>query len=350
MKSSLLTVCLVAVGLLAEAQTTKPKTTAPAAKPQSAATAQKKPAATAPKKTTTAYKPKTTAKKPVAKPAVATAPKAATTAVASAPAAAETEPVLAQQTAVETTPVEAVEKETGKRSKKSKAEKPEKTKAPKAEKVAKVKPEQPARVKTENTYSGKGLSVGIRGGANAWLNEFVSEDMGSNGEQVLAPGFTGGLVINYGLGNVFSIQPEILYTRRSVKTTGEAEGQKASLILSTSAIEVPLLLKLSFGRKVRVFVNAGPYAAYGLDARAKLVVNGETVAEDTQKLTKDDARLEYGATGGLGVAFPVGPGRLTVEGRYTYSLGTNADPQPAGYISQQISTVSVGYVIPLGRK
>lgn len=348
MKASLLTVCLVAVGLLAEAQTTKPKTTATTAKPKTVATAQKKPVASAPKKTTTAYKPKTAAKKP----AIATTPKATTTAVATTPAAAETEPVLAQQTVVETKPqAEVAEKETTKRSKRAKVEKPEKEKAPKAERVAKVKPEKPAKVKSENVYSGKGLSVGIRGGVNALLNEFIPSDLeGSGGQSETAPGFTGGLVINYGIGNVFSIQPEILYTRRSAKFSGEAEGQTFSVKADFNAIEVPLLLKLSFGRKTRVFVNAGPYVAYGLDGRVKAVLDGEVIADEKQKLTSDDARLEYGVTGGLGVAIPAGPGRLTVEGRYNYSLGTNADPQPAEYVSQQIATFSVGYVLPIGRK
>ncbi|MGM9509271.1 porin family protein [Larkinella sp. GY13] len=348
MKASLFTVCLVAVGLLAEAQTTKPKPTT-AAKPVAAV--QKKPVAAAPKKTTTA-KPKTTAtaaKKPATKPAVATAPKATTTAVESVTATAEAEPMLAQQTVVETKPqAETPSKEATKRSKKAKAEKP--AKAPKAEKVA--KPEKPARIKTESAYSGRGLSIGIRGGVNALLNEYApGGDLdGVGGASETAPGFTGGLVINYGLGNVFSIQPEILYTRRSAKFAGEVEGQKFSLQVSANAIEVPLLLKLSFGRKTRFFVNAGPYVAYGLDARYKFVVDGETLADEKRTLTSDDARLEYGVTGGLGVSIPAGPGRLLIEGRYNYSLGTDADPQPAEYVSQQVATFSLGYVFPLGRR
>ncbi|GAB3891428.1 hypothetical protein GCM10028803_03230 [Larkinella knui] len=346
MKASFFTMCLLAVGLLAEAQTAKPKTTTTAAKP--IATVQKKPVTTAQKKTTTT-KPRTTAaKKPAPKPAIATAPQATTTAVASVTTTAETEPLLAQQTGAETKPQpEMATKETAKRSKKGKAEKPEK--APKAEKVA--KPEKPARIKTESAYSGKGLSIGIRGGVNALLNEFNPGLEGTEGgESQTAPGFTGGLVINYGLGNVFSIQPEILYTRRSVKFAGESSEGNFSIQASASAIEIPLLLKLSFGRKTRFFVNAGPYVAYGLSSAAKIVVAGETLLDEKQKLTKDDDRLEYGATGGLGVSIPVGPGRLLIEGRYTYSLGTNADPQPAEYVSQQVSTFSVGYTFPLGKR
>jgi hypothetical protein len=341
MKASLFTICLLAVGLLAEAQTAKPKTTT-AAKPKTVATAQKK---------TTAAKPKTVAKKPAAKPAVATAPKATTTAVTSVTTTAEAEPVLAQQTVVETKPQpEMITKESTKRSKKEKTEKPEKEKAPKKEKAA--KPEKPARVKTESAYSGKGLSIGIRGGVNALLNEFIpgGDLEGSGGTSETAPGFTGGLVINYGIGNVFSIQPEILYARRSVKFAGEAGGQKFSLQASANAVEIPLLLKLSFGRKTRFFVNAGPYIAYGLDGRVKFVVDGETLADEKQKLTSDDARLEYGVTGGLGVSIPAGPGSILIEGRYNYSLGNNADPQPAEYVSQQVATFSIGYLFPLGRR
>jgi hypothetical protein len=340
MKASLFTICFVAISLLAEAQTTKPKTTTAA-----------KPVATAQKKTTTTARPKTVAKKTTPKPAVATAPKATTTAVASVTTVAEAEPVLAQQTVAETKPqVEASTKDSKKRSKKEKEEKPEK--APKAEKIKVAKPEKPARIKTESANSGKGLSIGIRGGVNALLNEFLPDDglEGGGGTSQTTPGFMGGVVINYGIGNVFSIQPEILYARRSVKYAGEDAGQKFSLQYSANAIEVPLLLKLSFGRKTRFFVNAGPYVAYGLDARVKLVVDGQTQVDEKQKLTKDDARLEYGIAGGLGVSIPVGRGSLMVEGRYNYSLGNNADPKPAEYVSQQVATFSVGYLFPLGRR
>ncbi|WP_170299168.1 porin family protein [Larkinella terrae] len=342
MKASLFTICLLAIGLLAEAQTAKPKTTATATKP--------KPVATAQKKTTTAAKPKVAVKKPAPKPAVATAPAATTTTVASVTTPAEPAPVLAQQTTVETKPeVETTTKESTKRSKKAKAEKPEKVKAEKAEKPA--KPEKPVRVKTESAYSGKGLSVGIRGGVNALLNEFNPGVEGTEaGQSETAPGFTGGVIINYGVGNVFSIQPEILYTRRSVKFAGEESGQKFSVQASFNAVEVPLLLKLSFGRKTRFFVNAGPYISYGLDGRVKFVVDGQTLADEKQKLTNDDARLEYGVTGGLGVSIPAGPGSILIEGRYHYSLGNNADPKPVEYVSQQVATFSVGYLFPLGRR
>lgn len=339
MKASLLAICLVAASLLAEAQTAKPKTSTTAAKPKTVATAQKK--------TTAATKPKVAVKKPAPKPAVTTAPAATTTAVASVTTTAEPAPVLAQQTVVETKPaVEASAKESTKRSRKEKVEKPEKVKVAKAEKPAK-----PARVRTESAYSGKGLSVGIRGGVNALLNEFNPGLEGTEaGQSETAPGFTGGLIINYGVGNVFSIQPEILYTRRSVKFAGEEGVDKFSLQASFNAVEIPLLLKLSFGRKTRFFVNAGPYISYGLDARAKFVVNGETIADEKQKLTNDDARLEYGVTGGLGVSIPAGRGSILIEGRYNYSLGNNADPAPAEYVSQQVATFSVGYLFPLGRR
>lgn len=351
MKTSLLTACLVAVSLLAGAQTAKPKTAAPAAKPKPAATA---PAKTSATKTATATKPKTTAtavRKPVRKPApkaaVATAPKATTTAVASTTTAAETEPLLAQQTVVESKPqAEAAPVETTKRSKKAKAEK-------KVRVEKEAKPEKPAKIKTESAYSGRGLSVGIRGGASALLNEYdPGIDLGGEGEgkSQTTPGFVGGLVINYGIGNTISIQPEILYTRRATKYAGEVSGDKFSIQATANYIEVPLLLKASFGRKTRFFVNAGPYAAYGLDYSVKAMAAGETLANETRKFTKEDGQIEYGVTGGLGVSIPAGPGSLLIEGRYNYSLGTTADPQPTEFVSQHIATFSVGYLFPLGRR
>ncbi|WP_128544473.1 porin family protein [Larkinella soli] len=336
MKSTFFTLCLVAAGLTVQAQTTKPKT-APAKPATTTAKTTATTTAAKPKPATTAAKkPVTAAKKPVAKPTVAAATPAPTPAAAPA-----TETVVAQQT---TTP--AAEAPTTSATTTTKPAAGKKNATARAEKPA--RPEKPTRPAASGSASGKGLSVGLRGGANLILNESVASFEEVDLKEETVPGFTAGVIVNYGFSSVFSVQPEILYTRRTVKYAASVQGEKFELQMDANAVEVPLLLKLSFGRKARVFVNAGPYISYGLNGQLKMKYAGESQTEkDDYKNV--DGRLEYGATGGIGASLPLGPGSLLIEGRFNYGLGTNAEKTPADYVNPMIGTVSVGYIIPLGK-
>ncbi|WP_234734879.1 porin family protein [Tellurirhabdus bombi] len=308
MKTYFLTCCLLAASLLTQAQTAKPKTTAA-----------KKPVAVA--KKTTAAKPKTASAQPTATARPVAKASATQTAPAATSATASAQTEIAENRT--TTPASA---KTAAAPARSAAAKPTKVASP--------------------TNTGKGLSVGFRAGANVVLNKFTEDDQ-SAGVIKRVPGFTGGVVLNYGISNSFSIQPEILYTRRTIKASGSDAGITFSTQVDINSVEVPLLLKGSFGKQVRVFVNAGPYVNYNLNARLKITINGQSESEK-QKFGKGDARLEYGVTGGAGVMLPVGPGSLMVEGRYTHALGTNSKEQSDVSEYFKLATVSIGYIIPLG--
>lgn len=124
--------------------------------------------------------------------------------------------------------------------------------------------------------------------------------------------FTGGLSFEAGLGFI-SLQPEVLYVRMGGKLS--AGGFENRL----NYIQVPVLLKIAVvpAGPIRPFFSAGAYGSYLIKAEGVMVVDGETQKAD---LTADYQRLDYGAVGGVGLAFKLALISVSVEGRYNYGL------------------------------
>lgn len=187
--------------------------------------------------------------------------------------------------------------------------------------------------------SERGLKIGFRVGANS--STFGGVDVSDLGEGVKVArvmGFHGGVVFNIG-GPRFSVQPEVLYTQYGVRL---AFGDDY-LQLKYNLVEIPVLLKASFGQpKLRVFVNAGPVITYTASGTISVREGGQS---DSQSLPmSNEGRLAYGASGGAGVAISAGPGRVQLEGRYTYLMSGNGDDQT----KPQNAMLSIGYLLPLG--
>ncbi len=191
--------------------------------------------------------------------------------------------------------------------------------------------------------------------------------------------YHGGLMANIGRG-CLSFQPEVNFSQRRVWADYNQQGVVLSVKVNTNRVEVPLLLKATFGNlstaKPRFFINAGPYGAYimeerykanvlsygGLSASLRTVIDAVVGSLDNKKATFDGnkGRMSYGVAGGLGVVFKAGPGQLTLEGRALYQLGDNsantADPSGTGLASNIRDTkyalmqASVGYLIPIGSR
>ncbi|WP_460974967.1 porin family protein [Spirosoma knui] len=215
---------------------------------------------------------------------------------------------------------------------------------------------QPSRsaneASTDNKTSsiGSDLSVGLRLGGNIYLDK--GDDVNQQGisaKAQYAPGVTAGLVINYAFDKSFSIQPEVSYTQLGSQYKGNFRGQELKIGSTINVVEVPVLLKYSFGdfsHGIQLFVNAGPFIYYGLSAQTKTTVGTQS---DTQKTTFDkntDGRLIYGVAAGVGASAPIGPGSLLVEARFNYGLGSNAK-NASDDDKTKVVTLSVGYLIKL---
>ena len=222
-----------------------------------------------------------------------------------------------------------------------------------------------------------GLSIpNIRGGDNEFSRGYTSRK---------GPFF--GLFAEFKLGPNFSLRAEVNYASQGGKRDGmqpviiDLPGLTLPPGLTLYAdfhneaildyIEVPLLAGLTWGRKPRLFINAGPYV--GFLVRAKSVTSGLStlyldnsgtpllVPPDFQPLPpisfdatidsqEDINDLSAGITGGIGVAMPAGPGELILGVRFSLGL-TNIQTDVKAYGRNHTGAVvlTIGYAHALKR-
>lgn len=111
-----------------------------------------------------------------------------------------------------------------------------------------------------------------------------------------------GITYKIGIGNIFAIQPSILYNVKG--THFDVENIKdTSLDFKTGFVEVPVQLQagLGLGSLIRIYGLAEPFVGYAVanEVTTKTILNA---AGDTQK-TWDNVKnkLEYGLSLGAGV-------------------------------------------------
>jgi hypothetical protein len=137
-------------------------------------------------------------------------------------------------------------------------------------------------------------------------------------------------------------------------------------------LEVPIMGRLAFGNKLRVFINAGPYV--GILLRARAVTKGTSalyldeggtmpiiIPPDTEPLEVDlgaDTNVKdslkstnIGLAGGGGLMYPLGPGELILEAHFQLGLSTiQRDVATSGKSQTGAVVISLGYSLPLAKK
>ncbi|MBI4727838.1 PorT family protein [candidate division TA06 bacterium] len=154
----------------------------------------------------------------------------------------------------------------------------------------------------------QGLSFGIKGGANlssangAWAEGTESRS-----------GMAAGCYLTLGLLPSFAVQPEILYSQKGWKASGDASGVPwvGEYRINYLEVEVPVLAKYSFGALVKPYILAGPYFAARVSTSWE-----ETKGYTTATGSMDDyiKSSDMGFVLGAGVSTPI---KLSFEARYS---------------------------------
>lgn len=168
-----------------------------------------------------------------------------------------------------------------------------------------------------------------------------------------------GAVVNFGVSDMFSIQPEVLYSQRGFTAEESLFEDEPlgdiSIDMRMNYLEVPVLAKLSFGgENVKGFVTAGPSVAYWMSGKTKTSFAGEEEEEDYEFDDEyvdgvKENRLDIGASIGVGMAYRLGPGALNLDIRYGFGLSDIAkyeddrpDDEPKG--SHRVIGLSLAYL------
>ncbi|GAB3012076.1 porin family protein [Spirosoma pulveris] len=207
--------------------------------------------------------------------------------------------------------------------------------------VAPARTTKPAPESREQALAGRSnqsrFRVGLRLGANGSTASSIDVSDFGNASVEPVTGFHAGMVFSIGK-RAFTIQPEVMYSQYGFKIASGSD----YLQLKTNTIEVPVLLKYSFGQgSARFFVNAGPTATYLLGGKLSYKEDGES-GETDMEVGANDGRLNFGGSLGLGLSLKVGTGSFNIEARGTY-LTTNTPD-----VAIQNGKLSVAYLIPLG--
>ena len=182
-----------------------------------------------------------------------------------------------------------------------------KLKEPNYEQVREPRSER-VRTQRESNVSASGVRFGIR----VEGNQFISFNQGAGLE--FSPGFNAGLIVNFPISEKIAIQPEVLYSLTSSKSTKNSAGNFVKY--TGGSVLAPVLLNINLGSSPTKFmINLGGYAEYALSASLEESVSGVKTTVDGD-LTGAD-RFFYGVVGGGGVKLN---NKIMIETRSFYNL------------------------------
>jgi hypothetical protein len=151
-------------------------------------------------------------------------------------------------------------------------------------------------------------------------------------------GLVAGGFVELGITDMFSIQPEVLYSQKGGKggVTDITGAFDATAMLDY--IEIPILAKFNFGPSggVRPFVFTGPVPAFNTRARFKTEVGGTEVTTDIDEDVKGG---DFGWVFGGGFKFR----GFSVDARYNWGLVNIDEDENEDSIKNQVFSILVGF-------
>jgi hypothetical protein len=118
-------------------------------------------------------------------------------------------------------------------------------------------------------------------------------------------GFHGGFVANLPISDIFSIQPELLYSMKGYKYTGTDPYSAVTYTFKQTLhyIDVPVLARINAGG---LFFEAGPQVGYLVAANSS--IDDGRVPTRSYSGRDNLRKVDFGYAAGLGYQLPNGPG------------------------------------------
>lgn len=140
-----------------------------------------------------------------------------------------------------------------------------------------------------------------------------------------------GLSVDLGISDIFTIQPELLFSQNGGRNTFNALGTKTEVQYRFNYIEIPVLAKIKLGNKdnegLGIYLAAGPWVGLALNGSFEStttvgnVVLLETKRDFTFDEEDDTRRLNYGLSAAAGISY----NRLSVDLRYNHGINNLID-------------------------
>jgi hypothetical protein len=192
------------------------------------------------------------------------------------------------------------------------------------------------------TASAQGIKLGVKGGVN--IADVGGSDVSVLGTTETKAGLIAGAFAEFMIGNMFAIQPEVLYSQKGTKVTEQGVEGKFKL----DYVEVPLLLKVNIpieGSKVHPHVYAGPAVALKASCKIEASGGGASASVDCEDAGAEITSTDFGVAFGGGVSVDVGGAEVGIDVRYTLGLRTVDDFDDPDDIKNKVISImgTVGF-------
>lgn len=134
-----------------------------------------------------------------------------------------------------------------------------------------------------------------------------------------ATGFSAGAAVSLSLFRNAYFQTELFFTRRGDGRGFPLTVPEMSSKITLDYLEMPVALKWRFlpGKKIRLAVLGGGYAALNIGAKCRSEFLGDVIDED---LKEDVRKLDYGLVFGIEIEKTIGAKRLSLDLRGSRGL------------------------------
>lgn len=158
-------------------------------------------------------------------------------------------------------------------------------------------------------------SVGIEGGPGLRTLKYKPIKNTPYSSYPYALNYILGGFTEYNLKGKFSLKADLLIEKKGMTTKWTDIGGplpntnfgKEKTLLNIYYLTIPVLAKLSFGHKVKFFINAGPYIGFLLGQYYKDKRHSSLQGTHyTTSYTTDYKNFDIGITSGIGLTIPIG--------------------------------------------
>lgn len=181
--------------------------------------------------------------------------------------------------------------------------------------------------------------LGFKGGLS--IATMVKSDDNSYSSMPLYA-FNGGAVLQLPLGQVISLQPEVLFSQKGYRATGTTVTGDYDYQRVSNCLDVPLLLRINVAKELGVVV--GPQYSYLLSTHTTFHSGADSYQQTVNNENSNITRNIFGGVIGLDVNLG---GNTFLYGRYTIDFKDNNGDGTSSTLAykNQVFQIGLGFLL-----